>query len=58
MNGPITVTDAEGRILRIIPVCVAIAERDTHDAKQQQRQAIAATVAQARMRRERASRRG
>ena len=54
MNGPITVTDAHGNVLRVIPVSVAIAERDKHDAQKKQRQAIAANVANARMRRERA----
>jgi len=50
LNGPITVMDAEGRILRIIPMAVAIAEREQSDAKRKQREAIVATVAKAQMR--------
>ncbi len=59
MNGgdsDITVTDGAGRVLRIIPAAVAIAERDKHDQKRKQRQVIAATVAKARKtRRDRAT---
>jgi len=48
LNGPITIMDAEGRVLRIIPVAVAIAEREQNDAQRKQREAIAATIAKAR----------
>jgi hypothetical protein len=54
LHGPITICDAAGKVLRVLPVAVATAERDEHEAKRKQRQAIAAAVAKTRMRQERA----
>jgi len=51
LHGPITICDPVGKILRVLTVAEAIAARDKQEAQRKQREAIAATVARARMRR-------